>query len=178
MLIIFERDYIYICISKIPHNTTSDSLIAFPNKFCQYNFSSALFCCISLQSYIFFERVEHKGSDTAQVTYTSSPIAFKEATLWGNQVLAQKSHFIIASYLLNQIFYALKNSVFPSCSAITKGSCSAGVLTHIFPAAVQIWLLKGKGKKKKSVSSHLSQPLFSCCGIFLHYAAASDCKPL
>lgn len=81
----------------------------------------------------------------------------------------------------SDILHAEKFSMFPSCSAITKGSCSAGVLTHIFLAAVQIWLLKGKKREEKktpSASSHPSQPLFSCCGIFLHYAAASDCKPL
>lgn len=59
---------LYIYISKIPHNSTSDSLIAFPTKFSQYSSSSALFCCFSLlQSHIFFERIEQKGVETAQV---------------------------------------------------------------------------------------------------------------
>lgn len=52
MLVTFER---YIYNSKIPHNPTSDSLIVFPTKFSRYDFSSALFYCFSLQSYIFLK---------------------------------------------------------------------------------------------------------------------------
>lgn len=58
----------FFSLSKIPHNSTSDSFIAFPAKFSQYSSSSALFCCFSLlQSHVFFERIEQKGLDTAQV---------------------------------------------------------------------------------------------------------------
>jgi len=82
---------------------------------------------------------------------------------WGKKELALKPHFIIASYLMNQMFYVLENSVFPSYSAIAERSCSAGVLTHIFPAAVQIGLLKGKGK---NLSHHISPNPCSAAVVF------------
>lgn len=84
-----QEIYIYILL-KFPHNPPSDSFIAFPTEFSQYNFSFALFRCFFSPVLYLFERLEQEGSVTAPVMYTSSPIAFKGATLWGNQELARK----------------------------------------------------------------------------------------
>lgn len=78
----------YLCkrdiytLLKFPHNPPSESFIAFPTEFSQYNFSFALFRCFFFSPVLYlFERLEQEGSVTARVTYTSSPIAFKGATL-------------------------------------------------------------------------------------------------
>lgn len=92
------------------------------------NTISALLCCS--QSRTFLQGCNIRGQIWLRQCTQVAQLLSKGLLLWGKKELALKIHFIIAPYLLNQMFYVLKNSL---CSLLTQPLQKDPALLEFWP---------------------------------------------